>query len=522
MTVAMSFEHSSPVGRHHADAPPLSAWWRHGGALGALAVAILLVFHRDVADIVGIWWTSSTFGHCLLIPPILGWLVGQRWPELRRLAPRAWAPGLLVVAAGGFGWLLGEAAGVALARHFGLLLMLVGAVIAVMGPAVSRGLAFPLFYMAFLVPFGEELVPPLQTVTAHICMTLLDLAGIPAHIEGVFISIPNGYFEVAEACSGVKFLIAMLAYGALVANVCFVSWPRRIAFMAAAVIVPVLANGLRAWGTIWFAHMTTADAAVGFDHVIYGWVFFAIVMALVMAVGWPFFDRGVDDPWFDPARLQAPGTPSAPPVRLYATAMAALALVLLPVGWSALAAQGQADLPARAILPDVPGWTKIPAGGTPWRPHYDGADRLLTQRYRDDAGRTVDLAVAVYARQGEGRELVGYGQGAVGPDSRWAWMDDTADPAGGIAFRITAPGPVIREVATFYRIGDTLTGSETRVKLETLRSNLIGGPKHAVAVLVSAEQDGNRSARPGIDRFLRALGPVDAVADRVAGAGRAD
>jgi exosortase/archaeosortase family protein len=58
---------------------------------------------------------------------------------------------------------------------------------------------------------------------------------------------------VAEACSGVKFLIAMVALGVLVANVCFRSWHRRAAFMALCVAVPILANGVRAWGTIYAA-----------------------------------------------------------------------------------------------------------------------------------------------------------------------------------------------------------------------------------------------------------------------------
>ncbi|MGQ4828503.1 archaeosortase/exosortase family protein, partial [Enterococcus faecalis] len=75
-------------------------------------------------------------------------------------------------------------------------------------------------------------------------MVLLALAHIPATLDGVFITTPAGYFEVAEACSGVKFLIAMIAYGALVANVCFLRWRRRAAFMGVAVVVPILANGV--------------------------------------------------------------------------------------------------------------------------------------------------------------------------------------------------------------------------------------------------------------------------------------
>jgi exosortase A len=495
---------------------PTTVWRRHLLALAFVEAALLLLFASDAADMAGIWWNSSTFGHCLLIPPIIAWLVWQRIPELRRLAPRAWSPGLGLVTLGALSWLLGDAAGVALARHLGLVLMMQGAVIACLGPAVARGLMFPLGYALFLVPAGEELVPPLQTLTARMSMALLDLADVPAHIEGVFISIPNGWFEVAEACSGVKFLVAMLAFGALAANLCFRSWPRRIAFMAAAAAVPILANGLRAAGTIYVSHLTSSDFAVGFDHVVYGWIFFAIVLIAVMAAGWPFFDRAADDPWFDPARLQSSEQPAIGAGRVAGTAGAAVLLGLLALGWTAAVAADDAPLSNRMALPSVTGWERVTAEPD-WRPHFKGADHLLTGRYRDGRGRTVDLAIAFFARQAEGKELVGHSQGAIGPESPWAWTDDRAPPPGGRASRISAPGPVVREVVTFYRVGGVTTGSDARVKLETVKARLLGSEQRAVALLVSAKEERGRSARPAIDAFLRALGPVDRVADRAAG-----
>src|SRR3546814_2877824 len=83
---------------------------------------------------------------------------------------------LLWAGAGAFCWLIGDAAGVALARHLGLIVMLQGAVIGVLGPQISRALAFPLFYALFMVPFGEEFVPILQTITAQLSMLFLGWA----------------------------------------------------------------------------------------------------------------------------------------------------------------------------------------------------------------------------------------------------------------------------------------------------------------------------------------------------------
>ena len=486
-----------------------SPWRAHLAALGIACAVILALFSRDAADVAAIWWNSSTFNHCLLIPPITAWLVWQRLPQLSELTPAAWWPGLALVGAGALGWLTGEASGVDFARHLGLLLMLEGAVIACLGKAVARGLAFPLGYALFLIPAGEEIVPAMQTVTAEIAALLLALSNVPAHLEGIFITTPTGYFEVAEACAGVKFLIAMAAFGALVANVCYRSWRRRLAFLAVALVIPVFANGVRAWGTIYIAHLTSIDFAAGFDHVVYGFIFFAIVIALILGVGWRFFDRGLDDPWFDPKALQ-PAPPKATRPNLILAAI--LGLAVLPPAWSAaVVAAGVERLPVSASPPEVPGWQRVPRGsGIPWQPHYAGADRVTLAHYRDASGRTVDLAVAVFVRQSEGRELVGFGQGATAPEGRWAWTADAAPPPGGRAERIASHG-LERQVLSFYRVGDIVTGSGVGVKLETMKVRLLGGPQRAVAVLVSGD------SRSAIDDFLVALGPIAPLADRAAG-----
>jgi exosortase A len=498
-----------------------SAWQRQLTVLGVAAAAVLLLLWSDAADMAGIWWNSSTYNHCVLIPPLIAWLVWQRRAELADLTPRAWLPGLAIVAAGACAWLLGYAGGISLGRHAGLVVMLQGAVVTLLGKAVTRGLAFPLFFAFFAIPFGSELVPAMQTVTAELAMALLNLSGVPALLEGVFITTPIGYFEVAEACAGVKFLIAMAALGALVANVCFRSWRRRILFLVACIIVPILANGIRAFATIYVAEQSGVEFASGMDHVIYGGAFFALVIALILGIAWRYFDRRVNDPWFDPRQLQPvpPASDSEPRARRVGGLVVLAAAA--PLLWAtAIAAAGRVEAPSALQLPDVPGWSRIEAvQGRPWQPHFAGADHFRVSHYRDQQGREVTLAIAYFARQEEGRELVGFGQGAVGPGSDWAWTADAPAPANGRAERLASHGE-LREVVSFYRVGDILTGSGARVKLETMKVRLIGGPQRAVAVLVSAgPQPGGAVAREAIDGFVDALGPVEAFTDRLA-AGR--
>lgn len=492
-----------------------TGWRAHLIALAIVAFAISALFFDDLWSMVSIWWNASTFGHCLFIPPIIAWLVQQRSRELQQLEPQAWAPGLLWLAAGAFAWLLGAAAGVSVVRHFALILLYQGAVVALLGPVVARALLFPLFYAFFMVPFGDEIVPVLQLVTARLSMIFLDLAGVPAHLEGIFITTPTGYFEVAEACSGAKFLIAMAAYGVLVCNVCFVSWKRRAIFLASALSLSILANGVRAFATILVAHLTSVEAAVGFDHVVYGWVFFGIIMIIVMAAAWPFFDRTPGDPWFDVQRLQKVTVRCSD---MHRVALGAIALLAVGPLWLATSAAASDPLPDSFTLPTVAGWEKVPThGGYPWKPRFDGADALLIGRYRNASGATVDLVIATFDRQEDRRELVGFGQGAADPDSGWVWSSP-APSHGGRGEQITAPGPVVRHVVSYYVVGGGKpTGSAARVKIETLLARLLHRDQRAAAILVSAQEADGHRADAAIDAFLHDLGDVQLLADRSIG-----
>lgn len=494
----------------------MTAEWRTALIKLSVVIAILLaVFHRDVADVASIWWTVSTYSHCLFILPIIGWLIWLRRDEIARFHPAVWLPGLVLLFLAGLIWLIGDAAGVSLLRHAGLVAMIQASVVTILGFQVARGLLFPLFYLVFLVPLGDELVAPMQTVTARLTMIFLHIAGIPAALDGVFITTPVGLFEVAEACSGVKFLVAMVAYGALAANVCFESWRRRAAFMIVAVVVPVIANGVRAYATIHVSERTGSTRfAESFDHIVFGWVFFALVMALVMAMGWRFFDRRFADPWLgDWARRPRHGG-FAPTWRVVALALAA---ALLPMSWGAVTAASPPHAMGRQIaLPDVPGWSRVQIVQTePWRPRFDGADHYLSGQYRDPRGRRVDLVLALYAAQDRDRKVLGYAQGAFDPNGRWSWSGSAPPPPDGTAVRIVAPG-VSRIVWSFYRLGGRTTGRTGMIKWQTLRGRLLGGDPAAAALLMSSE---GREDAALLD-FRRALGDPGLVADSAVAAAR--
>ena len=498
----------------------LGSRWRHSIiVLGLCWSALILAFASDWLAMFGQWWNSSTYNHVLLVPAIIAWLVWQRRSSVVELTPQPWRWGLLALAGAVLLWVLGAFAGFDLLRQSGAVAMLAASALLLLGPRAFAALLFPFAYMAFLVPFGDELVPPLQTITAKLTVWLVQASQIPATINGVFIDTPAGLFEVAEACSGVKFLIAMIALGVLVGNVCFTSWRRRITFFTLCLAVPILANGVRAWGTIFAAQYVGVERAGGIDHLIYGWVFFAIVIAAVLGLSWRFFDRGIDDPLVDTEWLRTLPLLARTDRQSISAPLALLGAALLVLGGTAWAQAADAlskPMPRQVFLPQVPGWQRVPyQPQTEWEPHAGGADHRLLGRYRDPLGNEVDVFYALYAAQGEGREAGGFGQGALRPESSWSWTSSGPTMPPAKSERLLSGGKIERLALTYYRTGPLLTGSNARLKLANIADRLLLRPRSTAMLIVSAEQRPGHEAALALSEFGQAIGDPGQWMDRV-------
>ncbi|MXO83714.1 exosortase A [Altererythrobacter aestiaquae] len=496
--------------------------WR--SPLGRLALAWLAIFaltFRDWLTMFDQWWNISTYNHILLVPLIVGWLIYDRRRQLRDLQPAAWWPGLFAVGIALFFWLIGSLASVNTVSQLGAVLALQASTLVLLGPRIAAANLFPLTYMLFLVPFGDELVPTLQMITADLVIALTEWSGIPAIIDGVFIDTPVGLFEVAEACSGVKFLIAMVALGTLVAYSCFKSWKRRIVFMAAAIALPIFANGVRAWGTIYIAQSQGIEFAVGFDHVLYGWVFFALVVGALLAISWRYFDRdpedlGIDLPsiadqaWFQ--RVSAATTGGSKAIAAVA------ALIILFGGWHAMASRVEASVPVSIALPDVKGWSRVDyAPLVDWAPKATGADHRLLGRYRNEAGQEVDVFLALYAAQEEGREASAYGEGALSTEKEWRWLAPGEPVPEAVSDYLLANGQVKRLAQTSFHHGDILTGSAAKLKLANMRDRLVLRAQPTMMLILSAEETETQKPARSIAAFRQSIGNESEWMDRIAG-----
>ena len=268
-----------------------AAWHSQRGVTIALClgvVALGLLFNVEVAAAIHTWIDSTAYNHCFLVIPIAAYLAWDRRNLWRGLAavplPVAALAGIPLTLA----WLLAERLGIMEGRQLVAITFVELLVLAVLGWRLWWALCGPLLYLYFLVPFGAFLTPKLQDVTTILVQHGLDLLHIPAYIDGYTIEIPEGTFYIAEACAGLRFLIASIAFGCLYALLMYRSPWRRVAFIAASIVVPIIANGMRAVGIVALGHVLGSAQAAATDHVLYGWIFFSLVILLLIALGLPF------------------------------------------------------------------------------------------------------------------------------------------------------------------------------------------------------------------------------------------
>jgi len=161
----------------------------------------------------------------------------------------------------------------------------------IIGNQAAKHIKFPLYFMLFAIPIGEQLIPFLQELTTDIAVPLLELTGIPIFRNGLYLDIPAGRFLVAEACSGISFLVASVVFGNLYAYVSFRSLKKQLLFVFTSLIVPIIANALRVYGIVLTAHLTDMEYAAGADHIIYGGIFYVIILFLLIMIGEKFRDK---------------------------------------------------------------------------------------------------------------------------------------------------------------------------------------------------------------------------------------
>ena len=484
-------------------------------ALGIQLVVLGVLFFGTYAAMVGTWIRSETFAHGFVIVPIVLYLVWRRRSILRTLPvrPDPWA--LLFIAGAGCLWLIGYMGEAQVAAQYGATLLIPLTVWLTMGRRIAREVLFPLVFLMLAVPFGEFLVPPLMQFTADFTAALLHLTGIPVYREGMQLALPTSVWSVEAACSGLRYLIASFTLGCLFAYLTYRSPWRRFGFIVLSVIVPILANGLRAFTIVLIGHFISMKLATGIDHIIYGWLFFGLITFLLFWIGGYWREDDASD--HSAAESGRPQGLSTSPRRIVAVAVGGSLLAAFWPAYSRIAERIAPTEPFTVDAPALSSW-RLADARLGYLPTYPGAPAHVNAEY-DQRSARAGLYLGLYRNQHEHAELIAW-ENALVPHREHPVKGDWHVQSTGRRTVQGPSGPLSVDTAVLSRGDDQIvvwrwywvdrrfTGSRMEAKVRTIYDHLLGRDDAAAAVVVYSPFDIEPAeADRTLDRFVKTLMP---------------
>ncbi len=383
-----------------------------------VALTILVpLFWTSVVDIIAVWRSSETYSHCFFILPIMFYLLYSRRDHLTSTAQPDIRMVLLVVPPLLL-WLTGVVAEINIFIHAGFVGVFLAATLALLGMNLVRQSWPYVVFLVFLTPFGDEVVPYLVDVTADFTVGTLRALSFPIYREGNHFTMSTGNWSVVEACSGVRYLMASVTLGYVYALLNYSKHSKQLIFLLVSAIVPIIANGLRAVIIVLLGHYSGMTLATGVDHLIYGWLFFGIV---VFGLFW------AGRRWQDPEPEVATSASETVPVKALKlgstlkTLAALVIVVAVPVAW-VKTINFYADLPTPVFeLYELKSNTENSISSEErlsWAPDFLPGDQAEVATLESTSGSNLHLLLMTYGTSEQGNELVSTRNALVRPGNR--------------------------------------------------------------------------------------------------------
>lgn len=477
-------------------------------AMAAGLLVVLGMFSGTWQAMARVWMVSETFGHGMLVAPISLWLVWRQREQLAQIQPRASWWGFLLLALSCFGWLVAELAGINVVAQAAVTAMIPSLVLAICGWTVAWSIVFPLAFLFFMVPAGEALNPPLMEGTADAVVWAVGASGIPIFRDGLHFALPTGQWSVVEACSGLRYVLASAVLGSLFAYLNFTSFRKRAIFFASTMLLALIGNWMRAYLIVLVGHFSQMKYGTGDDHIVYGWVFFGLVMFAVFAMGSRWRDN---DPLPQTGSVAGKGASNVLPFGASPRSASVWPVLVSAILVVALTQFGLRELRNVEVRPDFAARASAAIGPfTPGKlsmqPSFEGA-RASLQGVIDPALGT-EFYMAYFANQTEGHEMIAFGNSVLSDsDKTWLTMsrvDRTASVDGRelpVREWVIRRGNEQRLVWSWYTVGGSFASSEYRAKALTAWAMIKGEGDHSVVSVVSTSIAESKAPQGSSQRF---------------------
>jgi exosortase len=257
-------------------------------AAALFVTSFVALFHGVITKLVVDWGANENYSHGFLIVPLAAYFAWERRAQLRGARLRASWFGAIIVTGSVAVMVAGVLGAELFLTRMAMIGVLAGSTLFVLGPDCFRILAFPLGLLLLMVPLPaivfNQIAFPLQLLASRAGEAALSAAQIPVYRDGNVIVLASATLEVAEACSGIRSLVSLLALGIVYGYFTDRRQAVRIALALATVPIAIAANALRVAGTGIAAHFVGAAAAEGFLHTFSGWLMFVAAFGMLILV----------------------------------------------------------------------------------------------------------------------------------------------------------------------------------------------------------------------------------------------
>jgi len=240
------------------------------------------VFKSLVQD----WLHLPDFSHGFFVPLVAAYFAWGKREEIRAAEISPGNSGLVILILGLILLILGKAASEYFTMRFSFLVVLAGAIVFLCGCKYLKVLAFPLFFLVFMIPVPsiiiDKITSPLQFFASIFAVSCIDSIGIPVLREGNVIHLANSSLEVAEACSGIRSFVCLIGLGTAFAYFARKTLSARLILILSCIPIAVLVNAFRVTLTGVLASCFGSSVAEGFFHSFSGYFLFAVALLLLL------------------------------------------------------------------------------------------------------------------------------------------------------------------------------------------------------------------------------------------------
>ncbi len=253
------------------------------------AAILLLVYLPALVDLVSDWATDSNYSHGFLVPIISAYLIWRKRKELAAIEISSSKAGLAIIIAGLILFILGNGASEYFTVRISLVVTIFGLALYFFGGPIIKRTWFELLFLVFMVPIPYVIyfsaTFPMQLLASKVTVAVLNLIGMPVVRQGNIIHLPEHSLEVAEACSGMRSLVSLLALGAIYAYLTQKRFSAKAILFLSTIPIAVLGNVFRVFVTALIVYTTDMSITEEPIHSIMGASVFVIALICLLIFG---------------------------------------------------------------------------------------------------------------------------------------------------------------------------------------------------------------------------------------------